>query len=161
LGPKLETKENRHKYEAVLKGVATLCSERPKESKKEDLGEEPAEAQPQEPKTIRKRYSGAARRRHKKQQQREAGERAVHLVPSRPMQLLSHLDLGSRVHQGQLNARDWTRAYPVLQEYNKQKKPKVPELNTYAQVAAGISRVAIVPMAYPDRKFDALLKGSV
>jgi hypothetical protein len=60
--------------------VATLCSERPKESKKEDLGEEPAEAQPQEPKTIRIRYSGAARRRHKKQQQREAGERAVQAV---------------------------------------------------------------------------------
>jgi hypothetical protein len=42
------------------------------------------------------------------------------------------------------------------------KKPKVPEQKTYAQVAAGISRVAIVPMAYPDRKFDedevALLK---
>jgi hypothetical protein len=43
------TKENRHKYEAVLQGVATLCSEQPKESK-EDLGEEPVEAQPQEPK---------------------------------------------------------------------------------------------------------------
>ena len=45
------------------------------------------------------------------------------------------------------------------------KKPKVPEQKTYAQVAAGISRVAIVPMAYPDRKFDeeevALLKRSV
>ena len=70
-------KENRHKYEAAVQGVATLCSERPKESKKEDLGKEPAEAQPQEPKTIRIRYSGAARRRHKKQLQREAGERAV------------------------------------------------------------------------------------
>ena len=70
--------------------------------------------------------------------------------------------MGSRVHQGQLNARDWTQAYPVLQVYNKQKKPKVPEQKTYAQAAAGISRVAIVPMAYPDRKFDeeevALLK---
>ena len=77
VGPKMGTKENRRKYEAVLQGVATLCSERPKESKKEDLGKEPAEAQPQEPKTIRIRYSGAARRRHKKQLQREAGERAV------------------------------------------------------------------------------------
>ena len=77
VGPEMGTKENRRKYEAVLQGVATLCSERPKESKKEDLGKEPAEAQPQEPKTIRIRYSGAARRRHKKQLQREAGERAV------------------------------------------------------------------------------------
>ena len=81
------------------------------------------------------------------------------------MQLLSHLEMWSRVHQGQLNARDWTQAYPVLQVYNKQKKPKVPEQKTYGQVAAGISRVAIVPVAYPDRKFDeeevALLKGSV
>jgi hypothetical protein len=42
------------------------------------------------------------------------------------------------------------------------KKPNVPEQRTYAQAAAGISRVAIVQMAYPDRKFDeeevALLK---
>jgi hypothetical protein len=49
--------------------------------------------------------------------------------------------------------------------YKKQKKPKVPEQRTYAQVAAGINRVATVPMAYPDRKFDeeevALLKESV
>jgi hypothetical protein len=73
----METKEIRRKYEAVLQGVPTLCSERPKESKKEDLGEEPAEAQPQETKTTRIRYSGVARRRHKKQLQREAGERAV------------------------------------------------------------------------------------
>jgi hypothetical protein len=73
----METKENKNKYEAVLQGVATLCSERPKESKEEDLGKEPAEAQPQESTTTRKRYSGAARRRYKKQQQREAGERAV------------------------------------------------------------------------------------
>jgi hypothetical protein len=58
------TKGNRQKYEAVLQGVATLCSERPKESKEEDLGEEPVEAQPQEPETIRIRYSGAARRRY-------------------------------------------------------------------------------------------------
>ena len=65
---------------AVLQGVATLCSERPKESKKEDLGKEPAEAQPQESATTRKRYSGAARRRYKKQQQREVGERAVQAV---------------------------------------------------------------------------------
>jgi hypothetical protein len=71
------TKGNRHKYEAVVQGVATLCSERPKETKKEDLGEEPAEAQRQEPKTTRIRYSGAARGRHKKQLQRKAGERAV------------------------------------------------------------------------------------
>ena len=49
VGPQMGTKENRHKYEAVLQGVATLCSEQPKESK-EDLGEEPVEAQPQEPK---------------------------------------------------------------------------------------------------------------
>ena len=70
------------------------------------------------------------------------------------MQLLSHLEMWSRVHQGQLNARDWTQAYPVLQVYNKQKKPKVPEQKTYAQAAAGISRVAIVPMAYPDRRLD-------
>ena len=46
------------------------------------------------------------------------------LVPSRPMQLLSHLEMWSRVHQGQLNARDWTQAYPVLQVYNKQKNLK-------------------------------------
>ena len=71
------TKENRHKYDAVIQGVATLCSERPKKSKEEDLGKEPVEAQPQEPKTIRVRYSGAARHRHKKTLQREAGERAV------------------------------------------------------------------------------------
>jgi hypothetical protein len=77
VGPQMGTKENRHKYEAVLQGVATLCSERPKESKTKDLGEQPAEAQPQEPKTTRIRYSGAARRRHRKQLQREAGERAV------------------------------------------------------------------------------------
>jgi hypothetical protein len=44
----METKENKNKYEAVLQGVATLCSEQPKESKKEDLGKQPAEAQPQE-----------------------------------------------------------------------------------------------------------------
>jgi hypothetical protein len=44
----METKEIENRYEAVLQGVATLCSERPKESKKEDLGKEPAEAQPQE-----------------------------------------------------------------------------------------------------------------
>jgi hypothetical protein len=47
----------------------------------------------------------------------------------------------------------------------KTKKPKVHEQKTYAQVAAGISRVAIVPMAYLDRKFDeqevVLLKGSM
>jgi hypothetical protein len=81
------------------------------------------------------------------------------------MQLLSHLEMESNVHQGQLNARDWTQAYPVLQVYKKQKKPKVPEQKIYAQVAGGVSRVAIVPMDYPDRKFDeeevALLKGSV
>jgi hypothetical protein len=45
------------------------------------------------------------------------------------------------------------------------KKPKVPEQKTYTQATAGISRVATVPMAYPDRKFDeeevALLKESV
>ena len=74
VGPEMGTKENRRKYEAVLHGVATLCSKRPKESKEEDLGEEPAETQP---KTPRIRYSGAARRRHKKQLQREAGERAL------------------------------------------------------------------------------------
>jgi hypothetical protein len=82
------------------------------------------------------------------------------------MQQLFHLDLGSRVHQGQLNARGWTQSHPALQEYNKQKKKtKVPEQRTYAQAAAGISRVAIVSMAYPDRRLDeeevALLKESV
>jgi hypothetical protein len=66
----METKEIENRYEAVLLGVATLCSERPKQSKKEDLGKEPAEDQPQESATTRKRYSGAARRRYKKQQQR-------------------------------------------------------------------------------------------
>jgi hypothetical protein len=76
----METKENENRYEAVLQGVATLCSKRPKESKKENLGKEPAEAQPQESTTTRKRYRGAARRRHKKQQQRKAGERAVQAV---------------------------------------------------------------------------------
>jgi hypothetical protein len=75
----METKEIENRYETVLQGVATLCSERPKESK-EDLGKEPAEVQPQASATIRKRYSRAARRRHKKQQQREAGERAVRAV---------------------------------------------------------------------------------
>jgi hypothetical protein len=89
------------------------------------------------------------------------------LLPSRPMRLLSHLEMGSRVHQGQLKARDWTQAYPFLQVYNKQtnkqtNKSEVPEQKIYAQAAGGISRVAIAPMAYPDRKFDeeevALLK---
>ena len=73
----METKDNRHKYEAVLQGVATLRSEQPKESKMEDLAEEPTEAQPQEQTTTRIRCSGAARRRYKKHLQREAGERAV------------------------------------------------------------------------------------
>jgi hypothetical protein len=45
------------------------------------------------------------------------------------------------------------------------KNPKIPEQRTYAQAAAGINRAAIVPMAYPDRRFNeeevALLKESV
>jgi hypothetical protein len=73
----MDTKDNQHKYEAVLQGMATLCSEQVKESEMEDLGEELAEAQPQEPKTTCIRYSGAARCRYKKQLQREAGEWAV------------------------------------------------------------------------------------
>jgi hypothetical protein len=157
------TKENRRKYEAVLHGVATLCSERPKESKKEDLGEEPDEAQPQEPKTTRIRYSGAAKRRHKKQQQREAGERAVQ---SGTQQTDAAAIPPGNGKQGPSRAVKRSRldsSIPIHSGVQKTKKPKVPEQKIYAQVAGGISRVAIVPMAYPGRKFDvkevALLKG--
>jgi hypothetical protein len=73
----LRGRPNQNKHEAVLQGVATLCSKRPKESKTDDLGEKPATAQPQESRTTRARYSGAARSRYKKQLQREAEERAV------------------------------------------------------------------------------------
>ena len=148
------TKENRHKYEAVLQGVATLCSERPKESKKEDLGKEPAEAQPQEPKTIRIRYSGAARRRHKKQLQKEAGERAVQAGTQQTDAAAIPPGTGE---QGPSRAAKRSRldsSIPSPSGVQQTKKPKVPEQKTYAQAAAGISRVAIVPMAYPDRRLD-------
>jgi hypothetical protein len=47
----METEVNQNKYEAVLQGVVTLCSERPKESKADDLGKGPPKAQPQESRT--------------------------------------------------------------------------------------------------------------
>ena len=73
----LRGRQNQNKHEALLQGVATLCSERPNESKTDDLGEEPAKAQPQESRTTCARYSRAVRSRYKKQLQREAGKRAV------------------------------------------------------------------------------------
>jgi hypothetical protein len=161
----METKEIENRYEAVLQGVATLCSERLKESKKEDLGKEPAEAQPQESATTRKRYSGAARRRHKKQQQREAGERAVQAVTQQTDAAAISPGSGK---QGLSRAvkRSWLdSSIPSPSGEQITKKPKVPEQRTYAQTAAGINRVAIVPKAYPDKRFDeeevALLKETV
>ena len=50
-GTEMDTEVNQNKHEAVLQGVATLCSERPKESKTDDLGKGPAKAQPQESRT--------------------------------------------------------------------------------------------------------------
>jgi hypothetical protein len=47
----MDTEVNQNKYEAALQDVATLCSERPKESKIHDLGKGPVKAQPRESRT--------------------------------------------------------------------------------------------------------------
>jgi hypothetical protein len=161
----METEENKNRYEAVLQGVATLCSERPKESKKENLGKQPAEAQPQESTTTRKRYSGAARHRYKKQQQREAGEWAVQAGTQQTNAAAISPGPGEQGPSRAVKCSRLDSSIPSPSGVQVTKKPKVPEQRTYAQAAAGINRVAIVPMAYPDRRFDeeevALLKESV
>ncbi|KMQ89205.1 rni-like protein [Lasius niger] len=61
--------KNSNNLSEVLQGVATLGGERPKENRPNSLGMKPDKAQPQAGKTLR--YSGAARRRYKKQKQLE------------------------------------------------------------------------------------------
>ena len=159
----METEENKNRYEAVLQGVATLCSERPKESK--DLGKQPAEAQPQESTTTRKRYSGATRRRYKKQQQRKAGERAVQAGIQQTDAAAISPGPGEQGPSRAVKRSRLDSSIPSPSGIQVTKKPKVPEQRTYGQAAAGIKRVAIVPTGYPDRRFDeeevALLKESV
>jgi hypothetical protein len=121
------TKENRYKYEAVLQGVATLCSERQKESKKDDLGEEPAEAQPQEPKTTRIRYSRVARRRHKKQLQREAGEWAVQAVTQQTDAAAIPPATGEQGPSRAARRLRLDSSIPSPSGVQQTKKPKVPE----------------------------------
>ena len=132
--------------------MVTRCSERPKESEIDDLGEKPAMAQPQESRTTRLRYSGAVRRRYKKQLQREDGERAVQAGTQQTDANPPVTEEGGPSRAAKCSRSDPSTPSPSGVEQTK--KSKVPEQKTYAQVA-------IVPMAYPDRKFKRSAKGRI
>jgi hypothetical protein len=69
------------------------------------------------------------------------------------MKLLTHPELKRADHQRWLNAHDRTQTHSLLGD-QQSKKPKVPEQRTYAEATFNLIRVAIVLMAYPDRKFE-------
>ena len=50
-GTEMDTEVNQNKHEAALQGVATLCSEQPKESKIDNLGKGPVKVQPRKSRT--------------------------------------------------------------------------------------------------------------
>jgi hypothetical protein len=101
------------------------------------------------------------RRRHKEQLQREAGERAVQAGTQTDAAAIPP-GTGEQGPSRATKCSQLDSSIPSPSGVQHTTKPKVPVQKTYAQAAAGISRVAIVPMAYPDRKFDeeevALLK---
>jgi hypothetical protein len=157
--------DNQNQYEAVLQGVATLCSKRPKESKTDDLEEEPAKGQPQGSRTSQVRYSAAARCRYKKHLQKETGEWAVQ---ASTQQTDAAVNPPGTEEGGPSKAAKHSQSDPSTPSpsgVEQTKKPKVPEQRAYDQAASNMIRVAIVPMAYTDRQFTdkefVLLKRSV
>ena len=96
---------------------------------------------------------GAARCRHKKQLRKEAGERAVQATTQQTDTAANP----PRTEEGSPSrAGKHSRSHPSTPSPSgaqQTKKPTVPEQRTYAQAASDIIRVAIVLMAYPDRKF--------
>jgi hypothetical protein len=81
----MDTKVTHKQYEAVLRGMPTMCSERLKERKTGDLEKELAKAQLQKTSKLCLRYSGAARSRHKSGFRRRLGKRLYKPVASRLM----------------------------------------------------------------------------
>ena len=119
----METKNTSIKYEEVLRGVATLCSKRTKDSMTGDLEKEPAKAQMQGSSIPCVRYSGAARWKHKRQLQKEAGEKAVQ---ANTQQTDAAAD-SPRTEEGGLSnthTHDQTPACLVPQVHNRIKSPR-------------------------------------
>ena len=131
----------------VLQGVASLGSERPEES-----SEAGASSSGAPPKT-RVRYSGAARRRYKKQMQIQA-EGAVTATNTTPPGTVS--DPEAKGGSGQVRTEKRPRPEPTStpSPSNRQpdKRPRVNDQRTFAQAAKGIIRLAVVTDGYPDKK---------
>jgi hypothetical protein len=161
----MDTENTQKQYEKVPQVVAILCSERPKESKTRDLEKEPAKAQLQGSIKNRVRYSGAARRKHKKQLQKEAGEGPIQ-ANTQETDAAAHSLTTEKGGPSTVVKRPRSGlSIPRPSGAQQKKRPKVPEQRTYAQATSNLIRVAIVPMAYPDRNFEdeeiVLLKRSI
>ncbi|KMQ84920.1 hypothetical protein RF55_16883 [Lasius niger] len=148
------------------RGVATLRGKRPEENRPDSLGMEPDMAQPQADKT-RIRFSGAARRRYKKQKQLEGKGEAGKPAPTPTNASVTTPRMGEPASTGtckRLRSEQSTPSPSGALQVGK--RPKIAaDQRSFAQATSGLIRIAMVPMNYPDRKLDkneaSLLKEKV
>lgn len=133
----METNNNKNFSEA-LEGLATLSSKSPE---KQDTGSATK---------TRVRYSGAARRRYKKQMQ-AAGLKGAAKPSTEPKPAESSTPrTGEQVSEGAVKRprQELSTPSPTTSK-QPEKRPKVADQRTFSQAVSGVVRVAIVPINYP------------
>lgn len=131
----------------VLQGVASLGSERPEESTV--AGASSTEACPK----TRVRYSGAARRRYKKQMQLQR-EGEVATAKSTPSEAVSAPEGtgGSGPARTAKRPRPEPTNTPSPPLKQPDKRPRLKDQGTFAQITRGIIRLAVVVDGFSDKK---------
>jgi len=121
----------------VLQGVAPLWSERPEECNSGAL-------------KTRVRYSGAARRRYKKQLQKEGGATKAQIPPA-------EADSSPGPSSGGAPTVALKRARPGNNtpspiDTRQGKRPKINDQASYAQATKGLVKLALILEGFPDKK---------
>jgi len=134
--------EKNENIKQTLQGGASTGSERPEGNTTAESG----------PGKTRVRYSGAARRRYQKQREKERAAKAQASSPA--------VDSASTGRGGGAGASAPKRmrpehGTPSPSENRQSKKPKVSDQGSYAQAIKGLTRMALVPEGYPDKKLGA------
>lgn len=143
----MSVSSNNNNLIKVLQGVASLGSELPEESSAAGASSTGAH-----PKT-RVRYSGAARRRYKKQmQQQEVGK--VNATKSTPPEAASASEGigGSEQARTVKRPRSEPASTPSPSQKHTDKRPRIKDQGTFAQATRGIIRLAVAADGFPDKK---------
>jgi hypothetical protein len=141
-------------YKEILQDVAALCSERPEETEVSGLGKDLPKAQTQEVTKIHIRYSRAVKCRYKKQFQKENKGRAMQAstCPTKGVAGTSKAGEESQTKTVEHPRSDPKTPSPSADHQSK--RTMVDDQRTYAQVTAGLVKVALVLLAYSNRQLD-------